>query len=1140
MVKPDSITAETSGSRTLSYGDGTNLDPPVLLVTTQNSATTRSNASLIFGSASVSWAWDHFAGTVPQNRPYLSPPEMYWGSPEPPYTPWTPQETERLTWSYIRYDYASHATAWQAFNNFTDYPPHPEAGTMVVVTHFKTDQYTYSLHDVWRNSYLGTGSSSITSASSRLIPAGSVATFVSWAHVNTLGDWYGNWRVYVDGEFLYESLRFNGGPNLRSRPRLLRTNLIITPPIVTSSENLVRYVGETPNWTEGVTGTWGVTTGNKIPDRGQVINLSTSTLGYDPALSLTGHTYDFVGVTEHEFELRDEHSLSTLAQYQWDNTFTTTNRTLAIKTTLNPQLEMFYSSTSPAFLQGQIYDPSLPLQVCSGEEGWTSYPLDITLKQGAILGAFDAVLTLPDDNSVATNTSAHILDYHSESMGVAGTPVSGVLTQIGNTTVELSPTVYGLVRIDDTNPVPNVSFHGGSSFTDESDDALSGISGTRPSKIAFSAVDGSQPPSSAFTTFDSIAVPQGTYDVWVWATDKAGNEAIAMVEGGVYIAGEVVINKDTTLGATLHANDCSHRDSVSVDAGCEASCTFGTSIDVTGNMEITYQLTIANADTTLLGKGDFQDYLPLGTELIGTPAVTTSGGETVTIHTATKVSGGTYDGRWQITGDYENLAPGDSFVVSITGSVPAYDDAPGATNIISNQATGTWELATVSSGTMESGYANHLVNPSPKIVKASNWGVASHTEDCTGATSLTLTGNCDTDCITGDSGYVQPGDIVSYELIFDNPSNILQYFATSEAARNYDIFPVSVNATGQTITIDLIDSGGIRTNQFTGIVSPGATGTIYTGTWPDADGNYLNGLAVTSGRIYQNTGTISVAPKSKLIITVGAAVTGNIGDTLRNQAITGHSATGNNTSPLAITDTGVTTIRSNHVTHQIEQGSTLRKWAYSNTPDANNPTLHSVGCPDSGNLFVPGTCLGCALGSAKLQKDTVITYSLTMDNTKNLHRGSDLAGNIASGTPIPGGYIDNKHADAVIPEGLTVDPTSLRIYVTDRNGDSVPISNGSGIFSAPVIVNENGTSVTREVLHISGTNIDIKDTGEGSAIFTLSNISLADNGTRWELNLDNRAYASGMINDYTGYSITYLFDATVTGEHDSVKIDARR
>ena len=906
----------------------------------------------------------------------------------------------------------------------------------------------------------------------------------------------------------------------------------IYPPILTA-DDLFKKIGDAYLFDEGILSTWGYTTENKIPPHGELTLAESSELTYDDRFATAGLVYDRIGVYVQTFTARDDQSLDPLRW--WDVSRTTRSRSVTITTDLSPNLNISYASSALPELAGLTYNWTDTLMPCGGENGWTKEPLDIILNPSPILGTFDSVLQFPDFPFVATNSIVSRLNYHDNSANSLGSFVSGVLTQVGVASNELSETALGLIKIDKTAPIPGVTFNGGRSFDDNSNDTLSGLSDTRPSKIAFSVVGGERPASSAFTNFDSITMSQGIYDVWVWATDKAGNEAIAMVQSAVFISGGVVITKDTTLGATLHTQICGNHDSVTV-VGCTPNCKLSANIDVTEGTELTYQLTIENTNTTLAGKGDFLDYLPIGAELVGTPSVTTSGSETVNVHTATKVTDGTYDGRWKIEGDYEDLASGDSFVVNIICRVPAYDMNIGASNIISNQASITWELADVSSGTMESNYANHRVNPSPKIVKASNWGAASHTEDCTTLTSLTLTGSCHADCIAGDSGYVQVGDIVSYELTFENPSNILQYFATSGAARNYDIFPTGVDATGQAVSIDLIDAGGTRTNQFTGVVAPSATGTIYTGTWPDADGNYLSGLAVTSNRIYQNTGTISVAPKSKLIITVGAKVTGNIGDILTNQAITGHNVTGSNSSALAITDTGVISIKSNHITHRIEQGTTLRKWAYSNVANANNPTIHSVGCPDSGNLLVPGTCLGCTLGNAKLQEDTMITYSLTMDNTRNLHKGSNLAGNIVSGIAIPGGYIDNKHADVVIPEGLTVNPTTLRVYVTDRNGISVPITNGSGTFSSPVSVNENGVTTTREVLTLSGTNIDIKDTGEGSNIFTLSNISLVDNGTRWELNLDNRAYASGSTNDYTGYSITYLFDATVTGEYDSVTL----
>ena len=978
----------------------------------------------------------------------------------------------------------------------------------------------------------GTWTSDYPNLSTPIQPGDVILNTVWWGQS-------GNIVAYKNGVLL-GSRHYSANNNhfLYSDFRWTARDVSYVPPTVTVSP-ATALVGEPVNWVSGVSGYWGSSGNLIVPPNGRITNLSLTGNTYPP-LSFDGITYQGIGHAEFQFLIEDGHAIDTVTpMYTLDTTSTTATNTLTVKTTAKPILTTTYASLAVASdatpLSGLPYSADAPIFI-DDEDGWTKQPLDIRLDPDTIIGTFDTVLRLPDFNTITTNAVATRTNYHIESPNALGTPISGVLTQVGVPTNELSAVAFGFVKIDKTAPIPGVTFYGGSTFEDDSHDALSGISITRPSKIAFSAVGGAQPAAGAFTTFDSISVSQGNYDVWVQATDKAGNVSIAMVQSGVFISGEVIITKDTALGATLHTRTCDNHDLITTELDCAPSCSIGANIEVTGATEMTYQLTIENTDTALMGKGDFLDYLPLGTELIGTPTITTSGAETVTITTTTKLTSGQNAGRWQIAGDYENLAPGDSFLVSITCSVPTYDTTAGASNIISNQATGTWELSAVSSGTMESNFANHRVNPSPTIIKASNWGNATHTETCISSTSLTLTGSCHAECASGNSGYIQAGDILSYQLTFENPSNILQYFATNGGARNYDVFQTGVDATNQTITIDLVDAGGNLTNQYTGTVAPGATGTIYTGSWPDADGNYLSGLAVTANRIYQNAGTISVAPKSKLIITVGAKITGNPGDILTNQAITGHSVTGTNSNALTLTDTGVTTIRSNHVTHRIEEGTTLRKWAYSNTVDANNPTVHAIGCPDSSNLLVPGTCLGCTLGSAKLQKDTIITYSLTMDNTKNLHKGSNLAGTIAVATPIPGGYTDNKHADVVMPEGLTVNPATLRAYVTDRNGASVPITNGSGTFSSPQSVNENGVTTTREVLTLSGTNIDIKDTGEGTNIFTLSNISLTDTGTRWELTLDNRAYASGSTNDYTGYSITYLFDATVTGEHDSVTI----
>ena len=932
---------------------------------------------------------------------------------------------------------------------------------------------------------------------------------------------------YINGEV--------GSPQPLSTQLTPATSLWSTPLIKTwyESEGGANFIERGSSWYTGYTNT----PMTFVPPHGNPIGVGTLT--FPDANKRPQHVADtFAGIGYYQWNERAR---------DYQNSQTTVEHRAIVKTQGNADLYKKLPSNifAPYDLGATWYsnhpsadiERNLPTEFAVGSEYRGDYSLSLIVDDSNVnVVTFDQI----DRTDTTLNWIGFIDNGFQDSPSILGTKITFSLKSLSGVYELSERSEEHYLKVDNTPPVVNVdndyiSWDVGASTS--ANDLLSGLASIY---YKFVPVDAPEPvrdgswETDYLTAYESLG--NGIWDLYVYAEDNATNRSNITKANpqAVIDTGRIILSKDSTVGATLHRVACDNNTSVSVEASCDLDCQNGANIALYEKSSLTYKLTLENISVANIAKGDFLDYLPLGTELIGTPTVTTSGGETVNIHTTTRASGGTYDGRWQIAGDYENLAPGDSFQVDITCSVPSYDEDAGAANIISNQATGTWELAAVSSGTMTSNYANHRVNPSPIIVKASNWGNASHTEDCTSSTSLALTGSCNSDCVAGNSGYVQIGDILSYQLTFENPSNILQYFATGTGARNYDVLPSGVDATGQAVTIDLVDEGGIRTNQFTGVVAPGATGTIYTGSWPDSDGNYLSGLAVTSNRIYQNAGTISIAPKSKLIITVGAKVTGNIGDTLTNQAITGHSVSSNNSSALAITDTGVTTIRSNHVTHRIEQGSTLRKWAYSATPDANNPTVHSVGCPDSGNLLVPGTCLGCTLGNARLQKDAVITYSLTMDNSQNLHKGSDLAGNIASGTPIPGGYIDNKHADVAIPEGLTVDPTTLRVYVTDRNGATVPITNGSGTFSSPVIVNENGTSVTREVLSISGTNVDIKDTGEGTNIFTLSNISLVDNGTRWELTLDNRAYASGSTNDYTGYSITYLFDATVTGEHDSV------
>ena len=899
---------------------------------------------------------------------------------------------------------------------------------------------------------------------------------------------------------------------------------------------------------DGASATWGYTTTNTIPSMGSV----TSSLVSGPDLIGESAVFSSLGYSHYNYTFRDNHSLSTVEPYLSDVTFAEASRWIAVRTSAAPILRTTYNA-SARDKSGDLLSPLTPTYtplgntVTGGEDGWTNQPLDIIVEHNNEPGTYDVVLKLPGETAVAVPTPAYATRnaYQVDSPIVEGeTEIIGVLTATGNPSVELSPEVRGKVKIDTVNPVVAFQHHGGWNFTDSSTDALSGISppvgGLAPTRMAFVPTGGPLPADAEYEELNSIT-PQalGNYDIYMWVTDRAGNEVKGMIQSDYFVGGEVIITKDSNRGATLHREACPDANAFVALASC-LGCSTGLGVEITENTNLTYTIKLENADPTNSAHGTFEDYLPLGM-LPASPSATIAGNPLSLLVSLETM--GPYAGQWKISGSYTGLIAGfgNEIEITIPTAAPTFDASIGATNIISNQASTNWNMISGGlpiSGTNVSAHVVHRVNQPASVSKRANWGAAVH-----GATSSThdsLTdGGATPGFVAGATGYVQVGDVISYELTFANPSNQLRYFA-SNTSGIYDALPTGVSIAGQRWSVERVDAVGNVIPVYAGNIPLTGINALPPSGTPSLSGTLLDGLAVnaSANALIQTAGTISLGAGEQLIVTIQAMVNGDVGDILTSQLITGYADAfenpAGNAATLRTLDSGVRGVQSNYVTHQIEQGTTLRKWAYSNTSDANNPTLHSVGCPESGNLFVPGTCLGCTLGGAKLQKDTVITYSLTMDNTKNLHRGSDLAGNIASGTPIPGGYIDNKHANVVIPEGLTVDPSTLRVYITDRNGDSVPISNGSGIFSTPVIVNENGTSVTREVLNISGTNVDIKDTGEGSTIFTLSNISLADNGTRWELNLDNRAYASGMINDYTGYSITYLFDATVIGEHDSV------
>jgi hypothetical protein len=478
------------------------------------------------------------------------------------------------------------------------------------------------------------------------------------------------------------------------------------------SPDLRRELGSTINWIDEITATWGASTNNKIPPMGEIKPVSL-TNGMCPILTDNLTTYTKIGTALHSYEIRDTQSLS--PDYPFDNTFTTTSRRITVYTPTAPTLRIRYATTADAGFASESYNPHAPL-LCGGEDGWTKQPLDISIDPGSIVGTFDTMLLLPDLNTTATNGIATRTNYHMESPNDTGTSIFGRLTAVGDASNELSGTVDGLIKIDRTSPIPAVTHEGEFNFTDNSTDALSGMSLTRPSKIAFSEPEGAQPEIDAFTIFEDIPImPNRTYDVWVLATDKAGNVAITRVLSDIFLANKVVeITKDTDHGATLHVAGCPEAASVSVD-NCTSECSAGANVEIQEKSALTYKLTLTNTDLTDTASGTFEDYLPEGSIVSTMPVVTPAGSATVTFDLE---STGSYSGRYKVSGTYADLAPGEQIEIDILSQVPVFDKVITTNNIIRNQASTNWTIgagASQKTGVADSNYTVHELTDIPSV-----------------------------------------------------------------------------------------------------------------------------------------------------------------------------------------------------------------------------------------------------------------------------------------------------------------------------------------------------------------------------------------------------------------------------------------
>ena len=544
-----------------------------------------------------------------------------------------------------------------------------------------------------------------------------------------------------------------------------------------TANNLTKTLGDPLNQFEGITGRWGYTTSRDIwSDGGEIVTQNLTDI------STNGTTYNRLGILTQNVRLRDGHSLSTEYTYQYDNTLLDLSRQVRVTTPLAPDI---YATFAPGSLRydgtpipaGTRYQPNESGTIFC-EDGWTNQALDLwVMQRSGWSGDFTRHMNLQGSMlsySVKDNDSkANIEGYHTNTP-VGGRSYTGALVSNTSATDLFTSTATALVKIDKTPPIPAVIHEGDFVFKDDSSDDLSGLSEVagRESKIYLAPVSASSTPpaENLFYKFDEIptGLALGSYDIWVMAVDKAGNKAIVKVLPNYSIAPEVIISKYTPLAerATTHEAECPNHASATELIGCLPECETGTKYQVGEGAQIRYAFMIKNNSTTDVATIAFKDVLPAG--LI--PGIHSTGSPS-----AIK--------SWSIVNGIINATfevnPGATVYITQQGTIPAYDNTTGASNVISNQASFDYVLDKGGSNEREGGgvteYVNHKIMP-PEVRVQKSTALTSigtvHEPKCPNHASATKdeSKGCLPLCGTGTNYKIDEGSRIHYMFWIYNDS----------------------------------------------------------------------------------------------------------------------------------------------------------------------------------------------------------------------------------------------------------------------------------------------------------------------------------------------------------------------------------
>ena len=758
--------------------------------------------------------------------------------------------------------------------------------------------------------------------------------------------------VYADGvEFYRSNIAVAGSGYPTYRFMITNAKASHVAPVITSVGPLVAVIGDTPIWDKGIAAHWGITTSKSIPDDGEIKDISLVE-GTDAKLSYSKTIFDQVGHREHDYEIRDDHSLGT--QYPDDNTFAETSRFITVVTEDKTNLQAYLHSTTTPFTtsyNGSYWlagsnsttaDANRRHNVDLKAETTTPGEYDFTIKKG-LNTATSAHKTnfLPNANT----TSVSLSNYGDESTSVSGDSFTSILLahNLANPGTPLSPEVplsdvseSVTVKIDSQAPnaptvtpadvddwssiTPSATDNGPSGVPDVDNDGYyykfvtANTTVTTPSGKQAEEDEGWR----SVNDYDLPSAP-GSYDLYVYAKDLATNRSAVTKANDTPIdigpsgpTGEFIVKKATIQGATIHDKDCVNYESINRETTCEDSCANGSQKDLVPGMPLTYKLSIKNSNATIIG-GEFEDLLPAGIDTSVEPTLSSTAVPSGSVVSNLRA---TLEGdRWKITG-YYTLLEGVSSDITIECLAPQYEDVAEPSKVISNQAEFEWSMTDIngSSGLIntKTNYANHRINEPAKISKASDKGAALHSHDCPNPTSLEEKDDCQDDCQAGSPGTINIGDEVTYTITFENPSLRTQYFAT-DANKYYDKVPQGVTLANKEWSASLSDNGTYdqtATTPDTGKMQVG-------GTWPDANGNNLKGLSFDATGISQDGATsLSLAPGAKLTITIKAEVVEAGSSNLANQIKSGYRLDGDNNAALTTDDSGVLEVVSNYATYQ--------------------------------------------------------------------------------------------------------------------------------------------------------------------------------------------------------------------------------